>query len=59
GANLILGHWFIGRYYHTPRLSLEATLAAVAAFGVVYLGVAVLKDGGSGSRSLTVSTPEV
>lgn len=59
GANLLLGHWFIGRYYHTPRLSLEATLAAVAAFVVVYLGVAVLRDGGSGRRRLTVSTPEV
>ena len=59
GANLLLAHWFIGRYYHTPRLSLEATLAAMAAFVVVYLGVAILRDGGSARRRLTVSTPEV
>ncbi len=59
GANLLLGHWFIGRYYHTPRLTLEATLAAVTAFVVVYLGVAVMRDGVLGRRSLTVRSPEV
>jgi hypothetical protein len=59
GANLLLGHWFIGRYYHTPRLSLEATLASMAGFLVVYLTVAVLRDRRPESPNLTVSTPEV
>jgi hypothetical protein len=59
GANLLLGHWFIGRYYHTPRLSLEATLASMAGFLVVYLTVAILRDRRPERPNLTVSTPEV
>ncbi|MEX0788776.1 MAG: hypothetical protein WD906_07965 [Anaerolineales bacterium] len=37
--HLVLLHWYVGRYYHTPRLSLENTLA-VSFVAVVLLAAA-------------------
>lgn len=43
GNVLIFLHWYLGRYYGLPRLSLALTLTAVAAFSVlVLLGSALL-----------------
>jgi hypothetical protein len=44
GATLIFLQWYAGRYYGTPRLSLEATLGAMLAFCVLYLGGTALAD---------------
>jgi hypothetical protein len=44
GATLIFLHWYAGRYYGTPRLSLEATLAVMLGFAVIYVGGMALVD---------------
>jgi hypothetical protein len=59
GASLVFGHWFIGRYYNTPRLSLEVTLAATVAFAVGYLSLALLRDLRAEQQRLTTGTPGI
>lgn len=59
GATLIFLHWYIGRYYGTPRLSVEATLAAMAAFTVLYFGGLALLDRRRTDAGLTAGTPGV
>ncbi len=59
GASLLFLHWFIGRYYHTPRLSLGATFAAMVGFVVLYLSATLLRDGWPGKPGLTVGSPEI
>lgn len=44
GSGLIFLHWYLGRYYGTPRLSLEWTLVAIGGFGFLILFVGWLLD---------------
>ncbi|MFP3854726.1 MAG: ArnT family glycosyltransferase [Anaerolineales bacterium] len=44
GACAIFLHWYVGRYYGTPRLNLNLTLALTAAFVVLYLAVNWWRD---------------
>ena len=44
GASAIFLHWYIGRYYGTPRLSLNLTLALTVGFVVFYLAVNWWRD---------------
>ena len=58
GTTLIFLQWYAGRYYQTPQLNLNATVALVAAFVILLLGGAVYKDRTRGPR-LTATPPEV
>ncbi len=52
GAGLIFTHWFVGRYYGTPRLSLESTLSAMVGCAVLYLGGLAWSDARKRRRSV-------
>jgi hypothetical protein len=41
---MLITHWYLGRYYNTPKLSLEATLVSVLLFSIVYLAGFFLSD---------------
>lgn len=34
---MLITHWYLGRYYNTPKLSLEATVVSVLLFSIAYL----------------------
>lgn len=59
GVTLIFLHWYAGRYYGTPRLSLEATLAAMLGFSALYFGGMALLDRRRAIHRLTGGVPEV
>lgn len=59
GLALIFLHWYAGRYYGTPRLSLEATLAAMLGFAGLYFGGLALRDRRRSQPGLTGGTSEV
>jgi len=59
GVTLIFLHWYAGRYYGTPRLSLEATLAAMLGFSALYFGGMALLDRRRSGPRLTGGVPEV
>ena len=60
-ASLLFTHWYAGRYYQTPRLSLYETVAVLAVFVVVFLAGAIVLDIRRSRRSarLTTDAPEV
>ena len=60
-ASLMFTHWYAGRYYQTPRLSLFETVAVLAVFVVVFLAGAIFLDVRRARRSarLTAEAPEV
>lgn len=60
-ASLMFTHWYAGRYYQTPRLSLFETVAVLAVFVVVFLAGAIVLDIRRARRSarLTTEAPEV
>lgn len=58
GTTLIFLQWYAGRYYQTPQLNLNATVALVAVFVILLLGGAVYRDRTRGPR-LTANPPEV
>ena len=41
---LLVTYWYIGRYYNTPTLSLEAILGSILVFTVIYLAGILLSD---------------
>jgi len=41
---VLITHWYLGRYYNTPKLSLEATLVSVLLFSIVFLAGFFLSD---------------
>ncbi|MCK4741074.1 MAG: hypothetical protein KAS80_02195, partial [Anaerolineales bacterium] len=41
---MLITHWYLGRYYNTPKLSLEATLGSILLFSIVYLACIFLSD---------------
>ena len=41
---MLITHWYLGRYYNTPKLSLEATVVSVLLFSIVYLAGFFLSD---------------
>jgi len=41
---MLVTHWYLGRYYNTPKLSLEATLVSVLLFSIVYPAGFFLSD---------------
>jgi hypothetical protein len=61
GASLLFIHWYAGRYYQTPRLSLFQTVAVMAVFIVIFLVGAIALDVRRARRSarLTAEAPEV
>ena len=59
GVTLIFLQWYAGRYYGTPRLSLEATLAAMLGFSALYFGGMALLDRRRAGPGLTGGVPEV
>lgn len=61
GASLIFLHWYIGRYYQTPRLPLALTAAATAVYAIGLMGVFALLDRQRHreSASLTEIPPKV
>jgi 4-amino-4-deoxy-L-arabinose transferase-like glycosyltransferase len=59
GVALIFLHWYAGRYYGTPRLSLEATLAAMLGFAGLYFGGLALRDRRHAQPGLTGKASEV
>jgi hypothetical protein len=59
GATLIFLQWYAGRYYGTPRLSLEATLAAILGFALLYFGGMALLDRRRAHPRLTGGVREV
>lgn len=58
GATLIFLHWYVGRYYGTPRLGVEATFAAMAGFVILYFGGTALVERRK-SGNLTAGPPRV
>ncbi len=60
-ASLLFIHWYAGRYYQTPRLSLFKTVGVLAIFVVVFLVGAIVLDIRRARRSarLTAEAPEV
>lgn len=61
GASLIFLHWYVGRYYQTPRLPLAWTAIATGVYAAALLGGFSLLDyrRRSKSPSLTESPPKV
>jgi hypothetical protein len=59
GLCLIWLHWYVGRYYHLPRLGLWPTLALAGGFALVYPIVCAIIDvvRDRRSRQLTAATP--
>ncbi len=41
---LLVSHWYLGRYFRTPKLSLEGTLISILVFSIVYLVSFFLSD---------------
>ena len=41
---LLITHWYLGRYYNTPKLSLEATLGSILLFTVIYIAGMLISD---------------
>ena len=41
---ILVSHWYLGRYYRTPKLSLEGTLVSILVFSIVYLAGYFLSD---------------
>ncbi len=41
---MLITHWYLGRYYNTPKLSLEATLVSTLLFSIAYLAGFFLSD---------------
>ncbi len=41
---LLITFWYLGRYYNTPTLSLEATLGSILFFTAIYLAGMLLSD---------------
>jgi hypothetical protein len=60
-ASILFIHWYAGRYYQTPRLSLFETVVVLAVFVVVFLSGAIALDVRRARRSarLTAEAPEV
>lgn len=44
GAVMIFLHWYLGRYYGSPRLGLGLTLAAIAVYGLLVVAGSLLLD---------------
>jgi 4-amino-4-deoxy-L-arabinose transferase-like glycosyltransferase len=61
GSSVIFLHWYIGRYYHTPRLSLVWTTLVTGVYALGLLGISLLKDRRprAQARGLTESPPKV
>ncbi len=59
GLCLIWLHWYVGRYYHTPKLGIWPTLALAGGFALVYPVTCAIIDAfhGRQSRRLTSETP--
>ena len=60
-SSLLFIHWYAGRYYQTPRLSLFETVAILAVYVVLFLAGAIILDFRRARRSacLTEEAPEV
>ncbi len=58
GSTAIFLQWYAGRYYHTPQLSLNQTMVALALFVVGVIGGAIAWDRARNTR-LTAVPPKV
>jgi len=41
---MLVAHWYLGRYFKTPKLSLEGTLVSILLFTIVYVAGFLLSD---------------